>query len=270
MRVLRIVFGLLLTCPLALLAIAIWMAPAPRWRNGRIGAVARTWARLMLWLLRVKIRVCPPGLTGTGAALYVSNHTGYLDTLVMMALVPGSFVSREGIPWWPVVGQLIALSGAVFLDRRNRFSIGRSMEKIRRKLRTGTSVLFYPEGTSSNGEALLPFKSAVFAAATGRHGEKFPVRPLLIRYRTIGGQPITPANRDRVYWYGDMTLPAHAWAMLSAPGIEVDVKALPERYVTGRRQEFAEQLRAEMQRELDAFAGVPASDSIPMAARGPA
>ncbi len=253
MRVLRAVFGLLVTCPLALAAAAAWLVPAPQWRNRRIHAVARTWARLLLRLLRVRVRLLPPGLTETGAALYVSNHTGYLDTLVMTALVPGSFISREGIPWWPVIGQVIAISGAVFLDRRNRFSIGRSMEKVRRKLRAGTRVLFYPEGTSSNGEALLPFRSAVFAAATGRHGERFPVRPLLIWYRTVGGEPITPANRDRVYWYGDMTLPRHVWGMLSAPGIEVDVKALPERYVVGRRQEFAEELCAEMQRELRAL-----------------
>ena len=251
MRLIRIFMGLGIVFVSGVLLVARWIIPFTKLRDRCVRRIGYFWARSMLWVLGVRVRVDPPGVSKDGAALHVANHTGYLDILVVMSASPGAFISREGIAWWPVVGQLAALGGSVFVDRRNRFSIVRSIEKIRVRLRAGMNVIFFPEGTSSNGERLLPFKSSLFAAAVGKGGEKFPIRPLVLRYHTIGGEPVCPANRDRVYWYGDMSMPMHLWGMLTAPGIDVTVKPLAERTLSGNRKQFAAQLREEMQREFE-------------------
>ena len=72
----------------------------------------------------------------------------------------------------------------------------------------------------------------------------------MLCYRTVGGKPLDRSNRDRVFWYGGMSLAAHLWGMFTAPGIDVDVKVLPERRLSGERREFADGLREEMLREL--------------------
>lgn len=229
---------------------APWLIPTRRARDRWLCFVRRHWGRVFLAVVGVRVHVQPPGVEFAGPALYVANHTGYLDILVLLSVAPGVFISREGIVWWPVIGQLMALVGTVFVDRRDRLSIGRTVAKVRKCLDSGVSVVFFPEGTSSNGDGLLPFKTPIFAAAEGNDGAAIPIRPLVLSYRKIGGEPIDESNRDRVYWYGDMELLRHVWQLLLAPGIDVMVKPLPERTVSGRRSEFAKSLRADMEREL--------------------
>jgi len=251
MRIVRLIIGGLITFPFVLMSVLLWVPPLLRWRRRWLARLRPMWARLVLWLLRIRVRVEPPGVNTDGPALYVANHTGYLDILVVMSVSPGAFISREGIFWWPVLGQLTALGDTIFVDRRRRLSIGRSIDKIHSRLRLGVSIVVFPEATSANGDGLLPFRSPLFAVVTKRDGREFPVRPLVVRYLTVAGQPIDESNRDRVYWYGDMSLPKHIWHSLTAPGIEVAIKPLPERVITGDRKEFASSLREEMLRELE-------------------
>lgn len=238
---------LLLSLPVAS---APWLLPVRRWRSVCLSVQRRCWARVLLAVFGVRVRVMPPGVDFSGPALYVANHTGYLDILVVLSVAPGAFISREGIVWWPLVGQVIALGETIFVNRPDRLSIRHTVELVRKRLGRGVSVVFFPEATSSRGDGVLPFKSPLFAAAEGNDGAAVPVRPLVLSYRRIGGKPIDDFNRDRVYWYGDMGLLKHVWRLLLAPGIDVVVKPLPERTVSGRRTEFAEGLRADMAREL--------------------
>jgi len=251
MRIVRLIVGGLITFPFVLAAVLLWVPPLLCWRRRWLARLRPIWARLLLRLLKIHVRVEPPGVNTDGPALYVANHTGYLDILVVMSISPGVFISREGIFWWPVLGQLAALGDTIFVDRRRRLSIGKSIERIRSRLRLGVGIVMFPEATSSNGDGMLPFRSPLFAVATKTGGREFPVRPLVVRYLSVAGQPIDESNRDRVYWYGDMSLPKHLWRSLTAPGIEVVVKPLPERIITGDRKEFASRLREEMLRELE-------------------
>jgi len=250
MRIVRFFLLIAVALCTGVAAALVWLWPVPRRRERAIRRIAKASAGVMLWILGVRVEAWPWPEHSAGAALYAVNHTGYLDILVVMAVCPGVFISRRGVMWWPLLGQLIALGGTLFVDRRKRFSIGRMVEKVRRRLSTGASIVFFPEATSSDGRGLLPFKSALFAAAADAGGQGFPVRPLVLCYRSFAGGPIDDTNRHRVYWYGNMALLGHLWGMLAAPGVDVVVKALPERRIDGDRRAFSKELREEMLREF--------------------
>ncbi len=251
MRVLRVIVAVFAVFVLVVMTVPAWLVPFRRCRGAWLSGMRRVWARPLLRLLRVRIHVEPAQANFSGPALYVANHTGYLDIVVVMSLVPGVFISREGIIWWPVIGQLAALAGTLFVNRKDRLSIGRLVEKVRRRLRVGASVVFFPEATTTNGEMLLPFRTSLFAAADAGDGEIFPIRPLVLCYRSVGGKPLDTANRDRVFWYDNMTLLGHIWRLLTVRGIDVVVKVLPERTLSADRREFGRTLREEMLREIE-------------------
>src|SRR4030095_3438260 len=122
---------------------------------------------------------------------------------------------------WPVIGQLLTLLGTIFVDRENKQDILRVVGRISRTLRQGANVLMFPEGTSTSGERLLPFQSAFFAAPLMARAT---VAPVTITYRLIDRERLSTANRDRVYWYGDMSFAPHLWDLLGTNRIEVSVK----------------------------------------------
>jgi 1-acyl-sn-glycerol-3-phosphate acyltransferase len=95
------------------------------------------------------------------------------------------------------------------------------VEKIVERLTQKANILIFPEGTSTAGDHLLPFQSAPFAAPLRAHA---PILPLTITYRRINGEPVTEANRDKIYWYGEMDFMTHFWKLLALRNIEVAVK----------------------------------------------
>jgi 1-acyl-sn-glycerol-3-phosphate acyltransferase len=259
MRVIRFLVGLLGMVAFWFAMIPSLLIPVGRVRRRYIQQMGLWWARFALWVLRVRVTVEPPGMGLSGPALIVANHSTYLDILVVMSLAPSVFVSKKAILWWPLFGQLAALGGTVFVDRRDRLSVGRLVDKIRRRLRSGSSVVFFPEATSSDGRSLLPFKSSLFGAARGEGGESYPVRPVVLRYCTVGGQPVGEANRDLVHYYGGANFLAHVWRLLGAGAIEVRAQPLEERELTGSRGEFARSLRDEMLKTFENME--PAADA---------
>jgi len=247
MRIFRVVIGTVLILALGLLAALPWLVPLRGIRSTLLRRARRTWARGLCWLLRVRVQLEPADADLSGAALYAANHSSYLDIPVVMSVAPGVFVSKSSVRWWPVLGQLAVIGGTLFADRGNRFSIGQMVERARRRLLSGTSIIFFPEATSSNGEGLLPFKSSLFAAAgEGADGRQVPVRPLVLCYRRLNGRALDVSSRDQVFWYGEMRLPGHLWNLLGAKRIEVTIKVLPERSLSGDRRRFAAALREDM------------------------
>ena len=200
--------------------------------------------------MRVRVRLLPAGVDLAGPALHAANHTGYLDILIVLSVTPGVFISKAGVLWLPLMGQLAAVGGTLFVNRAHRLAVVSLIGKVRRTLRAGTSVIFFPEATSSDGKGLLPFKTSLFEAARAQGGHGFPVRPIVLCYRTVAGRPIDDSNRSCVFWYGGANLARHLWRMMAAPGVDVDVKVLPERRLSGDRGAFATELRDEMLDEL--------------------
>lgn len=194
-----------------------------RWK--RISRITRRFARLLNALLGIQVRVEGEvdNLASQGAYV-AANHVSYIDGFVLSSLFPVVFVSKKEVRGWPIVGQWMALCGTIFIDRQRKDKIPLLVEEIAAKLREGENVLIFPEGTSTNGEEMLPFQSAPFAAPLRTHS---PIVPITLSYKTIDHQPVTSANRDRVYWYGDMEFFGHFWNLLALKCLEVSVQIHP-------------------------------------------
>jgi 1-acyl-sn-glycerol-3-phosphate acyltransferase len=150
--------------------------------------------------------------------LFVANHSSYLDITVLGALVRGCFVAKVEVQTWPIYGFLARLQRTVFIERRRR-RVGAGRDVMAERLAGGDSLILFPEGTTSDGIRVLPFKSSFFAAAEGAC-----VQPVSIAYVRLDGVPIGRHLRPFIAWYGAMTLIPHVWRMAGLGRIEVEIR----------------------------------------------
>ena len=177
------------------------------------------------WLLGAKV-------TTTGTArqnqdvptMYVANHTSYTDITVLGSLLRANFVAKSEIKKWPIYGWCARLSNSLFVDRRPRFALEQT-EAIRGRLRQGCDLILFPEGTSSDGNRVLPFYSSLFAAAdTEVNGEQVYVQPISIAYTELDGLPLGRHLRPLIAWYGDMDMASHLWELIGLGRLGIEVK----------------------------------------------
>jgi 1-acyl-sn-glycerol-3-phosphate acyltransferase len=171
------------------------------------------WSRVLLrrWKISVESMGAMP-MSG----LVVSNHLSYLDVLAFSALGPCVLVAKAEVRRWPVFGALARLAGTIFVDRNRASSAPRSISEIEAVLREKIAVVLFPEGTSSGGSTVIPFRSSLFEAAI-QSGQL--ITPAAIRFEAEGGS----VERDVCYW-GDMTFALHLSKLLSLKSISVIVR----------------------------------------------
>jgi 1-acyl-sn-glycerol-3-phosphate acyltransferase len=133
------------------------------------------------------------------------NHLGYLDILMLATQVDAPFVAKAEVAHWPVIGLLCRSVGTIFIDRARKRDLPRVIDEMVAALQRGRRVIFFPEGTSTSGATVLPFRSPLFEA-TIRTG--VPVRYASLAYCTPKGAP--PAHQV-VCWWGDMTFIDHVY-----------------------------------------------------------
>jgi 1-acyl-sn-glycerol-3-phosphate acyltransferase len=158
-----------------------------------------------------------------GPVLFVANHVSYLDIVALGSMLEGSFVAKAEVARWPVIGFLCRLQKTVFVERRAA-SVGAQIGVLHQRLDAGDNLILFPEGTSSDGNRVLPFKSALFRAAAAHcGGEPVRVQPVTIAYSRFDGLPMGRNLRPYFAWYGDMTLLRHLWTGLGMgrPGVDV-------------------------------------------------
>jgi lyso-ornithine lipid O-acyltransferase len=172
------------------------------------------------------------------SGLIVSNHLSYVDILMLGSLSPTVFVSKAEVKNWPVFGWFSRISSTVFVQRERRGEVGKIAEQIQSLLRDGHLVVLFPEGTSSSGETVLPFKSAllepVVGCTEGLHTSS-------ISYQLEGGD----TSQDVCYW-GDMTFFPHAMKLLTKSRAEARVTFAPVREPALDRKQLAKQLHAQV------------------------
>ena len=155
--------------------------------------------------------------------LLVSNHLSYLDIVVISTQYSSAFVTSVEMENTPVLGAFCKAGGSFFVERRDKFKLRKEIDSISGALRQGLPVLIFPEGTSSNGVKMLPFRHALFKTAMkAQRG----IIPLCIRYTSIDGAPIDQSNRDDIYWFGDMTFAPHFFKLLTIKKIQVHLSVL--------------------------------------------
>ncbi len=160
--------------------------------------------------------------------LIVSNHISWLDITVLSAIAPVSFVAKREVSTWPFVKWLATLQRSVFVDRDRPSQVGSKANEILNRLEAGDHVVFFAEGTSSDGNSLVPFRTALFAAVKPPGwepaGEQISVQTLAITYTKLYGLPLGRGGRPQVAWYGDMDLASHAWRMLGLGPLDVNIR----------------------------------------------
>jgi lyso-ornithine lipid O-acyltransferase len=183
-----------------------------------------TWS--MIRILNIKITVEGDAeQLGRGGCVIISNHFGYLDGIVLGSLFPVVFVSKSEVKSWPVVGQWSTLCGTVFINRQRKGLIPLAVKEISQKLKQQANILLFPEGAATNGERMLPFQTAPFAAPLR---SRAIIVPLTLAYQGIDEQPVSAANRDLIYCYDDMPDVPHFWKLLSLRRIEARVTIQPK------------------------------------------
>jgi 1-acyl-sn-glycerol-3-phosphate acyltransferase len=181
-------------------------------------------------------------LSTESPTLFVTNHTSYLDIELFGATIPGSFVAKSEVKGWPLFGWLARLQRTVFVDRRVRSS-ATQRDSLAARLGDGDNVILFPEGTSSDGNRVRPFKSALFSAAEIRvAGRPVTVQPVTIAYTALNGVPMGRDLRPRFAWYGDMELVGHLWTMAGLGTTDVTVAFHPPVTIDnfGTRKKLAE------------------------------
>jgi lyso-ornithine lipid O-acyltransferase len=163
--------------------------------------------------------------------LIVSNHVSWLDITVLSAVAPVSFVAKQEVSTWPFVSWLAKLQRSVFVDRDRKAEAGHKANEILSRLEAGDHVVLFAEGTSSDGNRVVPFRTALFAAAKppggAPMGAKVSVQTLALTYTRLYGLPLGRRGRPQVAWYGDMDMASHAWKLLGLGPLDVHIRIGP-------------------------------------------
>jgi 1-acyl-sn-glycerol-3-phosphate acyltransferase len=178
----------------------------------------------------------------------VSNHLSYVDIALLASRAEAVFVARGDLAGWPVFGLLSRSVGTVYLDREAKRDIPRAAAAMEGKLREGVGVVLFPEGTSSDGSGVLPFRPSLLDPAA-RLG--IPVHWAVVDYRTA---PEGPPARQAVCWFDDMEFLPHLLHLMRTSGFEARV-VFGDTPVSGSdRKALAQDLHAAVLRAKEAVA----------------
>lgn len=190
------------------------------WLSPRTGSAlesfwVRVWAKACLFVLgvRVEVRGEPPA----PPFFLVANHLSYLDIVVLFTLVDGRFLAKSEVASWPIAGMLARSVGTLFIERRRTRDLSRVLPLIERRLAGGLGVVVFPEGTSSKGEDVLPFRPSLFEVAVRT---RIPVSTAALGYETPARS--APAHLA-VCWWGDAPFLGHFFRLLMVPRIGATV-----------------------------------------------
>ena len=214
--VVRVLVLGLVTLVLWLVLVIVWPFAAlagvgAEWRVRMTGV----WSTCLAWILSMRIEV--EGTAPPRGVLLVSNHLSYIDIVLLSSRVRCSFVSKSDVADWPLIGHLARLVGTLFIDRNRRRDVVRVAGEIRARLARGRTVVVFPEGTSTNGVNVAPFRSSLLEPAIA---SALPVYYATIRYSVPAGEA---AATDSVAWWGDMSFAPHLAHLMRMSGFTARV-----------------------------------------------
>lgn len=198
-RIATIVVWTLLALPIQALLVAL-----PGKAHVSFG---RFYWRTAAWLIGLRVQVVGTPAAGR-SVLFVSNHSSWLDIVVLGSALDACFVAKREVGEWPVVSLIAKLGRTVFVSRSRTQTKGEA-GLIRERLGQGDSIVLFPEGTTSDGSRVMPFRSAFLSVAD--HAEI--VQPVSVVFDRLGGLPACRRDRPLFAWYGDMDLGSHFWRL---------------------------------------------------------
>lgn len=194
----------------ALIAVQ-WIIAKLRLPGGN--SVSLFYYRCLRKLLRVRLRIVGKPVAER-PALIVSNHVSWVDIPTIASIMPLVFIAKSEVRGWPLVGLAAELTGTIFVDRKRRQRTADVNAEIARRLAGNDAVVLFAEGTSSDGNRVLQFRSALIGAASevlteDRAQQGVLLQPLSISYTHVDGLPMGRQHRPLVAWYGDTDFVPH-------------------------------------------------------------
>lgn len=207
-----------------------------RWKNYLISR----WASLAARIIGLKIKIHGPG--PKPPFFLVSNHLSYLDILPFWAVLKTTFVAKSEINRWPFIGQAADLLGIIFINRENIRDISRVNTLIEEEIGKDQGVILFPEGTSSKGRRVLPFKSSLLFYPSARN---VAVHHASVSYEVLGDGEHKAWKE--VCWWGDMDFISHFWNLLKikSKAVSVHFGEVPE--IRKSRKELARSLQQKVE-----------------------
>lgn len=215
----------------------------PGWSTQRREATVQAWALRMLRILGIPLHVHgePPV---RGPVLLVANHLSWLDILVMHGARHCRFVSKADVKHWPLLGTLATGGGTLYIEREKRRDAMRVVHHMRESLQRGEVVAVFPEGTTGDGKALLPFHANLIQAAVSAQA---PVQPVALRFIERGSGRDSPSP----LYLGDESLLASLWRTVAGPPFAAHVRFGAPQQAAGRdRRAWAADLQQAVERLL--------------------
>lgn len=185
--------------------------------------MVQLWHRGVCALIGMKV-TCYGKPSQNKRVLLAGNHVSYLDIPVLATCLDLTFVAKADVASWPVFGFLAKIAQTAFIERKPS-KARKQKSELKRRLLNGERLMIFPEGTSSPGTSVLPFKTALFEIVMEDDlRENCDIQPVSLAFcRTYDAQPLNDQQRDQFAWYGDMTLAPHLWDVFCLPGGQVDV-----------------------------------------------
>lgn len=192
-------------------------------RRRALSITARN-SKELLDKLNVKVRVknSDPQLFARNYFM-VCNHMSYFDIVILSSIQPAVFVTSVEMEKTFFLGDMAKIGGSFFVDRVNRRKMKAEVQALKDLLDNRFNVFIFPEGTSTNGSEILPFKKSLFRVPFQASS---PILPICLKYRSIDGEPFSADNCDRICWYDDMTFAPHFLQLMSLKELVVEVEYL--------------------------------------------
>ena len=172
--------------------------------------------KMLLWLLSVEIEIVRESNQSRQCNLFISNHISYLDIPILGSKFPLRFVAKSEVKYWPLFGFFAKKGRSIFI-RRNKTDSFNQKNIILDVLSSGEKVFIFPEGTTSDGNRVLKFKSSSFSSV---ENQNFTIQPIVIIYSDLNGIPINRWLRPMIAWHGDMDLKPHLFKLVGLISIK--------------------------------------------------
>ena len=233
-----------------------------QWLLGRLGLpgwgfISCNYYRVLARLLRLRVRIVGTPVRDR-AVLFVSNHVSWLDIVAIGSIQPVCFVAKSEVRKWPLVGITATMQRTVFVERQKRHQTGDAVAQMVERLASGTPVVLFAEGTSSDGNRVLPFRSALLGAVemAAKHGgvPGLLIQPMAMAYTATQGVPLGRQHRPLAAWYGDLDFMPHIRVLIEKTALDATVafgEAIPadatltRKAMTGRLEQETRRMMAE-------------------------
>lgn len=217
-------------------------------------SLVKRWSVRLLRILAVEIRLEGDIGVHRGNVMVVANHISWLDIFVLNAARPVRFVAKSEIAKWPVLSQMVRGAGTLFIERERPRDIVSVNHRLAQLLAQGSVVAVFPEGTTSYGTELLPFKGALLQPIVEAEGH---VQPVAIRYRTPDGNLSFAPE-----YVGDTSFVESFWRVCGERALTVELSARPALPARDRhRRDVARAAEASIRTVLAAPASAKESDT---------